>query len=220
MKRNILRRMASFMVLSLILAATNALAATSTVVATASEEIENAAPQRTETAWGRLVSDALRAAGKSDLALVNAGSLVKGSLKAGPITGKHIDALLSFPDDDVVVLALQGSTLRAAVELSLRAYPTGSPAYLQGSGWEGSFDPEAPVGKRLITLKINGKNVTPNATYQVVMPISLAQGANGYFIYWDASSAHSLHTSMSTAVTNYLHQKQVVKSTPARLKPQ
>jgi 5'-nucleotidase len=220
MRLPIARRLAGIFLISTFLIAGAAMAAPSAPIASAAADIENTAPERTETAWGRLVSDALRDAGKSDLALVNAGSLTAGTLKAGPISQSQIDALLSFPGDNVVVIPLQGTALRSAVELSLRAYPTGSPAFLQGSGWEGTFNPQAPVGKRLLSLKINGQDVSPNSTYQVTMPVSLAQGTNGYFAYWNDSSARSLNISIATAVANYLRAQHTVSPTPARLKAQ
>ena len=192
MKQNILRGIIYGVILSLVLVASASFAAPTTPIATATDDIENMAPSRNETAWGRLVSDALRSAGKADLALVNAGGLAPGTLKAGTINQQQIDALLSFPNDDVVVLPVNGAALRSAVELSIRAYPTGSPAFLHGSGWEGTFNPQAATGKRLTSLKINGQDISAGTTYQIAMPVSLAQGANGYFAYWNDSSARSL----------------------------
>jgi len=219
MKRNALQRNLFGVLLSLIFTASMVSAAPTVPIATATADIENAAPGRNETAWGRLVSDALRSAGKTDLALVNAGSLNPGTLTAGTISQSQIDALLSFPNDDVVILPVTGAALRSAVELSLRAYPTSSPAFLQGSGWEGTFNPQAPAGKRLTSLKINGQNISSNSTYQVAMPISLAQGTNGYFAYWNDSSSRSLKTTIAAAVANYLAEKHVISpENGARLK--
>lgn len=221
MKLNMNRGIIYGVLLSLLFVASASFAAPAAPIATATADIENVAPGRAETAWGRLVSDALRSAGKTDLALVNAGSLSSGTLKAGTINQQQIDALLSFPNDDVVILPVTGTALRSAVELSLRAYPTSSPAFLQGSGWEGTFNSQAPAGKRLTSLKVNGQDVSPNATYQVTMPVSLAQGTNGYFAYWNDSSSRSLKTSISTVVTNYLREKHVVSPTNVeRLKAQ
>jgi 2',3'-cyclic-nucleotide 2'-phosphodiesterase (5'-nucleotidase family) len=221
MKQNTIQRMIYGVLLSLIFIASVAIAAPTAPIATATADIENVAPGRSETAWGRLVADALRSAGNTDLALVNAGSLNPGTLKAGTISQSQIDVLLSFPNDDVVILPITGAALRSAVELSLRAYPTSSPAFLQGSGWEGTYSPQAPAGKRLTSLKINGQDVSSNSTYQVAMPISLAQGTNGYFAYWNDSSARSLKTTMATAVANYLSEKHVVSpENGARLKAQ
>jgi 2',3'-cyclic-nucleotide 2'-phosphodiesterase (5'-nucleotidase family) len=218
MKPIFVQRCIKILIFSLVLISGAVMAAP---VATATADIENAAPGRSETAWGRLVSDALRDAGKADLALVNAGSLTPGMLKAGTISQAQIDALISFPEDDVVVLDVQGASLRAAVELSLRAYPTSSPAFLHGSGWEGAFNPQAPAGKRLNSLKINGQDVSPNSTYQVAMPISLAQGTNGYFAYWSDASARSLKTTISKTVADYLSKKHVISpDTRDRLKAQ
>lgn len=221
MKYNYLRRIGFGVILSLVFIASAAIAAPTAPIATATADIENVASGRSETAWGRLVSDALRATGNTDLALVNAGSLTPGTLKAGAIDQQQVNALLSFPNDDVVILPINGTALRAAMELSLRAYPTSSPAFLQGSGWEGTYNPQAPAGKRLTTLKINGQDVSPDRTYQVAMPVSLAQGTNGYFAYWNDASAQSLKTPIATAVTSYLREKHVISpTTKARIKTQ
>src|SRR5690606_19483026 len=99
----------SAVVMTLLLAPLSAMAGGPVVAAPvgrATAEIENARPERGETAFGRLAADALRAAANSDIALVNAGALRRGKINAGPVEQADIDALLSFNADEVVTITI------------------------------------------------------------------------------------------------------------------
>ena len=126
-------------------------AARAETVGRAEAEIDNARSDRQETPWGRLVSDAVRATG-ADIALVNAGVLGKGKLNAGEIDSEEIEALLAYPDEEIVIVTLSGAQLRAGLERAVSAFPTGSPAWLHGSGLEARFSPSQNAKPRLTSL--------------------------------------------------------------------
>jgi 2',3'-cyclic-nucleotide 2'-phosphodiesterase (5'-nucleotidase family) len=179
-------------------------------VGKASADFDNSRPDKTETEWGRLVADATRAAAQADIALVYSGALRRGTLRAGNIESTSVNALLSFGDDEVVSLSITGAQLRAALERAVQAYPDPSPAFLQCSGLVATFNAQAPTNRRVTMVRIQGREVENRETFTVAMPISLAQGAAGYFTIWRGDAAKAAGTSMSGAVIDYIRERNTI----------
>lgn len=173
-------------------------------VGKAAADFDNARPDKGETAWGRLVADALRASEHADIAIVNAGSLRRGTLKAGKVDAEDINGLLAFGDDVVVTLKVTGAQLRAALERAAQAYPTGSTAFLHCSGLVAHFNPQAPGGQRVISFSAQGHEIEAATTLTVAMPVSLAEGADGYFRIWKGQPTRST-TALQAAVADFIH---------------
>ncbi len=183
----------------------------------ATADFDNARPNKGETAFGRLVADSVRAAANADLALINAGSLKAGTLKAGAIEPAQIDALLAY-DDEVVTVTVSGAKLREALEQAVREYPTGDKAFLHGAGLSVNFGQGAPP--RVTSLRVNGRDVAPTDTLRVAMPKGLANGADGYFKFWDGRSAAPSGTKVSQAMMNFVTKSKTVSPDPnARIAP-
>ena len=186
--------------------------------------IDNARPDKSETAWGRLVADALRSAVKADLALVNAGALNKGSLSAGDIEAESISTLLAFPDDEVVTMTITGAQLRAALERAVQAYPTASSAWLHGAGFTATFNTQASTNRRITMVRVRNKEVQDDDSFKVAMPISLAKGGAGYFTIWNdagAKNAKRSNTTLGEAVSEFIRVNGTVSPDEKnRLAPQ
>jgi hypothetical protein len=181
----------------------------------ATAEFDNARPEKSETAWGRLVADSLRAASNADAALINAGALKRGSLKAGEVEQGAIDALLHFGDDDVVTLTLTGAQLREAFERAVREYPTADVAFLHAAGLNVEFKATG-APPRILSLRVNGRDVGAGDTVRVAMPVSLANDA--YFNVWSGAKSQSAKTKVRQAVANYIAQRKTVSpETTARV---
>jgi 2',3'-cyclic-nucleotide 2'-phosphodiesterase (5'-nucleotidase family) len=193
-------------------------------VGRASAAFDNARPDKSETAWGRLVADALKSSVRADLALVNAGALNRGTLAEGDINSDAIATLLAFPDDEIVTLTITGAQLRAALERAVQAYPTASSAWLHGSGFAATFNTQASTNRRITLVRVNGREVQDDDSFSVAMPISLAKGGAGYFTIWNdpgAKSAKRSGTSLSEAVMQYIRGRGTVSpDDTARLAPQ
>ncbi len=200
--------------LGLLLAATICFAgarpAWSQSVGRASADFPNLKPNRQETAWGRLVADAILSAGKADLAVVNAGALRSGTLEAGEVDATDIGALLSFGEDNVVTLSLSGAQIRAALERAASAYPTGSPAFLHCAGLNAAFDTNAPAGKRVSGIRIASRALDDTVTYATAMPVSLAEGAAGYFNIWSGAQARPSRINLQDAVADTFRAKKEI----------
>ncbi|MBV9470505.1 MAG: 5'-nucleotidase C-terminal domain-containing protein [Abitibacteriaceae bacterium] len=173
----------------------------------ATAAFDNERPDRGETAWGRLVADAVRNTAHSDIALVNAGTLKRGTLKAGKIEATDIDALLSFGDDAVVTLNITGAQVRAALNRAAQAYPTGSTAYLHGSGFVAHFNPQGPNNQRVTQIQVQGRDLADTATVSVAMPVSLAQGADGYFRVWKDQGSQRSGATVRSAITDFIQAR-------------
>lgn len=189
-------------------------------VGKASADFPNLKPNRQETAWGRLVADAVLSAGKADIAVVNAGALRSGTLEAGDVGDSDISALLSFGEDNVVTLSLSGAQIRAALERAASAYPTGSPAFLHCAGLSAAFDANAPSGKRVSSIRVASRALDDETTYATAMPVSLAEGAAGYFNIWSGAQARTSNINLQNAVADLFRaQKEIAPVSEARFGP-
>lgn len=187
----------------------------------AAMDFDNGRPDKSETSWGRLVADAVRSAGHGDIALVNAASLNKGKLSAGNVGDGEINALLAFPGDAVVSIVITGAQLRAGLERAVQAYPTGSSAFLHGSGFTAQFNTQAPTNERLTLVRIDGKEVRDTDSIRAAMPEGLAKGGSGYFTIWNADKASRAGISLSQAIGGYIKSKgEVTPDNTPRLSPQ
>ncbi|PQV65373.1 5'-nucleotidase, C-terminal domain [Abditibacterium utsteinense] len=176
----------------------------------ASADFPNLKPNRQETAWGRLVADAVQSAGKADVALISAGALRSGTLEAGDVESTDLAALLSFGEDNVVTLSLSGAQIRAALERAASAFPTGSPAFLHCAGLSASFDAGAPSGKRVTSIRVAGRALDEAVTYATAMPVSLAEGAAGYFNIWSGAQARASNISLQDAIADVFREKKEI----------
>jgi 2',3'-cyclic-nucleotide 2'-phosphodiesterase (5'-nucleotidase family) len=212
--------------LSTALVATGVLATAvqAAAVGRAAAAVDNARPDRGETAWGRLVADAMKAAVRADLALVNAGALNRGSLAQGEVESDAINTLLAFPDDEVVTLTITGAQLRAALERAVQTYPTGSSAWLHGAGFNATFNTQASTNRRITMVRVRGREVQDDDSFTVAMPVSLARGGAGYFTIWTdagARGAKKSGTSLSEAVAQFIRGRgSVSPDSTVRLAPQ
>jgi hypothetical protein len=133
-----------------------------------------------EAEIGNLVADALRAATSADIALVAGGEIKDGTLPPGEVSADQVVSLLSFGQDTVVVLSLNGATLRKALEQGVAQFPRKNKGFLQVSGIEVKFTPGGTVTARTT----GGAPLQDGKTYRVAMSSSLASGAYGYFRLW------------------------------------
>ena len=197
------------------------LAAQAAPIGKATADFDNARPDKGETAWGRLAADAVRTAARADIALINAGALQNGALKAGSIEPANINSLLAFGDDAIVLVKLTGEQLRAGLELAAQSYPTGSAAFLQCSGFTATFDPKAARNHRVTSVRFQGREVAAGDSITAAMPVSLANGANGFFRVWKADGAMRSGATLRSAITDFIRAKgEVSPDGAARFAPQ
>ena len=186
----------------------------------ASGDFPNLKPNKSETAFGRLAADAVRATGQADVALINAGALRSGTLESGPVDRADLVPLLAFGEDKIASVVLTGAQLRAALERAASVYPTASPAFLQVSGLSATINASAAVGSRVGRISVGGSALNDEKTYRVAMPVSLAQGAAGYFNIWNGAQSSPTDVQLVDAVGGYIRgQKEIAPDNQTRFGP-
>ncbi len=134
-----------------------------------------------EVAIGNLIADAVRDAVGGDVGLINGGG-IRGdkSYAAGtPLTRRDVITELPF-GNKTVLLELKGSDLRQAIEHSVGRVEEKQGRFSQVSGMTLVYDPKAPVGKRVVEIKIGGQPLDVDKTYKVATNDYMATGGDGF----------------------------------------
>jgi 2',3'-cyclic-nucleotide 2'-phosphodiesterase (5'-nucleotidase family) len=164
-----------------------------------------------ESELGDLVADALRAATRSEIALVTAGELREETLAPGNVTSEQIEALLGNGAEPVTVLSLNGATIQNALEVGVALYPRKSKALLQDSGMQYTFDPARPEGSRIVSATVGGQPMQASRQYRVAVSSSLAAGQYGYYRLWSREQAAAAQgLTMAGALQLYLRSHAVL----------
>ena len=145
-----------------------------------------------------LVVDAFRESGKSDIGLINAGS-VRNELPAGEITFNTVLNVLPY-SNDVQVAKMKGQVLLDALEFGVRKTPETNNGFLQVSGLEYTVDlsVETPVKtnekgnylgiegeRRVRDVLVNGEPLNPEAEYTVASSSYLLTGGDNFSMFAD-----------------------------------
>jgi 2',3'-cyclic-nucleotide 2'-phosphodiesterase (5'-nucleotidase family) len=140
-------------------------------------ELSEALPARASPHLGNLITDAIRAAAGTQLALSNKRG-IRWSLPAGPVTYSAAHRVLPF-DNEIVRTRLSGRQLRELAEHAVRgAVPD------DFSGLRVRFDGSLPVGSRVIALELeDGTPVDDAAEYSLATSDYLAEGGGGYPLF-------------------------------------
>lgn len=133
-----------------------------------------------ETGLSDLCADALRAAGGTDIAIVNGGG-IRTNIEAGDITMN--DALSVFPFNNMLCSAeVTGQQILDCLEMGASQYPEMSGGFIHPSGMTYTIDSSVPSGVvkddkgnfvrvdgkyRVTDVKINGEPLDVQKTYTV-----------------------------------------------------
>ncbi|HKJ92024.1 MAG TPA: 5'-nucleotidase C-terminal domain-containing protein [Longimicrobiales bacterium] len=178
------------------------------VVATLAGDLDR---DRGGYALGRLITDAQRHATGAQVALTNNGGIRTG-LRGGPVTWGQLRTLQPF-GNALIRLQLTGAQLRAAVEHGLA---TGTPD-IQVSGIEVWYDPDRPVGSRVLTLQLeDGRPVRADGLYTVTVNSFMAEGGSGFDALKGALVRQNMGLDDLEALVEYLEHLPQPVSAPAR----
>ena len=147
----------------------------------------NATVRTGEAAIGNLIADAMRAATRSDAAVLNGGGIRAGKVypPGSAITRKDILAELPF-NNRVVVIELPGSELKAAIENGLALLPVSGGRFPQVSGITVAYDVARPSGDRIVSMRVDGAPLDDGRLYRVAVLDFLARGGDNYVAFRDA----------------------------------
>ncbi|MFQ3550085.1 MAG: 5'-nucleotidase [Armatimonadota bacterium] len=140
-----------------------------------------------ETGIGSLFADAIRSYTRSDIAIISANEIKVESeyIDAGEINLETLRKYVSFTDDYIVKLNIKGSDIKSALERSVSIYPKPNMGFLQVSGLVFEFDSSKFADSRILSVKVNGEYIDSDKLYTVSMTNSLANGALGYWKFWN-----------------------------------
>lgn len=137
-----------------------------------------------ETAFGNLLTDAMREATGADIALSNGGG-IRGDTVYPPgtrLTRKTVLGELPF-GNKTVVLRLTGAQVREALENGVSRAPWGSGRFPQVSGLAFSFDARLPPGARVTGVTVGGAPLDDGKSYTLATNDFLARGGDDYRVF-------------------------------------
>ncbi len=126
-----------------------------------------------ESALGNLLTDSLRAMEKADVVLFNSGGL-RSDISVGELTYGDVYEVIPF-DNTIATLTLTGDELRRLLHAAYGARL----GVFQVSGLQIKLG-RCPGQGRLKSFALsNGRSISPEKKYRVVMPDFLARGGDG-----------------------------------------
>lgn len=146
-------------------------------------DLEGESPEvRTqETKLGNLLADLARNYARTDIALVQSGS-IRGSVPSGLVTLRKVMEVLPF-DSPLISFTVTGKQLWEAMENSVSQLPKESGRFLQVSGLSYRFHPTAQIGSRVKEVLVSGIPLDSRRRYSVVVDQFLAEGGDGYTVF-------------------------------------
>ncbi len=136
-----------------------------------------------ETNLGNLITDGMLASAKKidpevQFAFQNGGG-IRASIDTGDITVGEVMTVMPF-GNALGIVKLTGAEIYDIVEHSVKEFPQEFGGFLHFSGLQVEFDGKAPVGKRVKTIKFNGKELEKAAYYKAATNTFTAKGGDGY----------------------------------------
>ncbi len=142
-------------------------------------------PLRTsENAFANLVTDAMRAYYEADVALLNSGGLRGDRQYDAGRTLTRGDLQTEMPlHDSSCLTTMKGSDLLAALEHGLSGIESARGRFLQVSGMNYAYAPDAPPGRRVRAATVQGLPLDPDAVYRVSAPRYLVAHGDGFTMF-------------------------------------
>jgi len=137
---------------------------------------ENAAGEST---LGDLIADAQREQQGTQMAFMNPGG-IRADLDAGDVTYNDLFTIQPF-GNTMVNLNLTGALVKDILEQQFPgAFGQTVQRILKISGLTYVWNPAAPVGSRIVSIKVGGVPIDPAATYLVTTNNFVAAGGDGF----------------------------------------
>lgn len=122
---------------------------------------------------GNLVADAMREAGRSDIAVMNNGG-IRAGLPAGEATFGRLYEVQPF-GNTLYTLRVRGTDLRPY--LSRLVAGTSPRAHISGATLR--YDPARPADDRLVDVRVNGAAIDPSRIYTITLNDFMVTGGDG-----------------------------------------
>jgi 2',3'-cyclic-nucleotide 2'-phosphodiesterase (5'-nucleotidase family) len=127
-----------------------------------------------ETVLGNVITDGMREAAGSDIAMTNSGA-IRDELKKGELNYGDLYRVLPF-DKNIVTIGLSGAEIREIMENSADR----KKGNLQVSGLTMNIEPRNSKGHKVSDIMVQGAPLQEDKVYRVTIDDFLAGGANGF----------------------------------------
>lgn len=169
-----------------------------------------------ETNLANLITDAMLAKAKivnAVIAIQNGGG-IRASIPKGKITLGQIMTVLPF-SNYLVALDLTGQQIIEALENGVSQVKDLAGRFPQVSGLRFVWDPNAEVGKRVVSVEVKNPDGTyqpidPSKTYRIVTNNFLAQGGDGYTVFQKGTNFINLGFVDYDVLREYIQNKSPV----------
>jgi len=155
--------------------------------------------QGDEYGLGRLIADAQRAAGRADVAIMNNGG-IRADLPEGAITFGQVYQVQPF-QNRLLRLTVKGEVLQDALEQCVAGRDHLPDCHV--AGVEVWYDGRKEPGKRVSSVRVNGKDLDKGRSYTLVVSDFMATGGSGFRML-SGSPKEDLDVSDVDALTRYL----------------
>lgn len=143
----------------------------------------------TESAFGNLAVDAMRALTNADVAITNGGGIRGDKVYDAGTAITRRDVLTELPfGNKTVVLEVTGKDVLAALEHGVSAVEDGAGRFPHVSGLTFKFNPAKPAGARVTDVKIAGGALDAAKTYRLATNDFMGRGGDGYAMFADKRS--------------------------------
>lgn len=155
-----------------------------------------------ESPLAQMIAESARTSMNTEIAIIHHGG-IRTSLKKGEVSKEDLYTALPF-DHSLVKLSLTGDQIRDVLE---QQWTEEKENRLQVVGLTYSWNPEAPIGSRIIAVKDHeGRELRADKEYQFAVSNYLASGGDGFTVFNYGSLVES-GPLMVNALTDYINQK-------------
>lgn len=152
-----------------------------------------------ESAFGNMLTDAMRAFAKSDICMINGGT-IRGE------TSYPANSQLSYRDiskelpfrNTLQVITVSGAQIRAALENGFSVLPKHKGRFPQVSGMTVEYQADAPSGKRVKSILIANQPLQESRQYTLATTNFQASGGDGYVMFRGAAKDQMAQRNSST----------------------
>ncbi|ASW42439.1 5'-nucleotidase C-terminal domain-containing protein [Clostridium isatidis] len=154
-----------------------------------------------ETNLGNLITDAMLYVTGAEIAITNGGG-IRATINAGEITKQDVVSVLPF-GNFIVTKYLTGAQIKDILEHGVKDYPATAGHFPHVAGINFVFDAEKAPGERIVSIKINGKDIDMDAKYLVAANDFMAAGGDDYPHFKDVKTENEFQA-LDEALEEYI----------------
>ncbi len=180
-----------------------------TVAFEATADLSNSDSLRSQTDMGGFLTQAIKEISRVDAAFL-CSTGIKKEIYKGSFDISSVSDLFYYPDDKILILELTGKEIKEVMEKCVEDYPRENSDFLQVSGITGSFNPSLPSDGRIVSIYVNGVELTDNSRYRVALDETLAGGFSGYTVFARGKVLERTSLSLKDILEQYIQTHSVI----------